>query len=178
MTSLFIWKVVLKLSVVLVCFGVALLITLRKRNKKAKGLQTICILAIAIFTCLSTISLITVAKNTTMNTMATGMYSNYHQLYVENENMWGIECKSALTKGAFKHVIDADSVPQNLTVDSSCESGSLILNVKQDGITKSYNVTNTEGEEEIELMWLKEGYKVQLSMEHTLVDNVLFTISW
>lgn len=187
MTSLYLWKVVLKLSILLVCFGIALLIVLLKHNKNAQNtkgtvkgrrLQTICILSIAVFACLSTISMVVVARNITIGNLATGMYNGYHQLYVENDNMWGIECESALTEGTFKHVIDAKSVPKSLVVDSSSESGTLILNVTQDGITKSYNVTNTDGEDELELTWLKEGYKVQLSIEHTLVNHVFFTISW
>lgn len=132
----------------------------------------------AIMLCVFGVSLFALTQNITIGNLATGVYSGYHQLYVQNENMWGVECDSALSDGSFRHLIEAGNIPNSIDVNSSSSSGTLILNVKQNGTTESYEISNTNGEQQLNLSWLEQGYDVQLSVEHTLVKDIYFVLSW
>lgn len=207
-TEYAVWGVLLKVSFILVCIGILLLIMWSRQskdtckscgqqvssnenhcvkcgmnftghntraNKKAKA---ICAIFTAILLCIFTVSIIFIAKHTTGGNMATGIYSGYHPIYVQNEEMWGAMCDKALTEGSFNHVVPAADIPSAIMVNASCKSGTLILNVKQDGIVESYNITNTNGQQKIDLSWLTSGADMQLGVEHTIASDVTFLISW
>lgn len=139
--------------------------------------KKICILGTATMVCLFTISVVAVTQKISIGNLATGVYSGYHQLYVQNDNIWGVECKSALTDGSFRHIIEPDNIPANISVNSSSDSGTLILNILQNGTTESYEISNTDGEQ-IDLAWLIPDYEVRLSVEHTLAKNIHFVLDW
>jgi len=144
----------------------------------SKKVKVIGSLATAIMLCVFGVSLFAVIQNITIGNLATGVYSGYHPLYVQNESMWGVECDSTLSEGSFRHLIEADNIPNSIDVNSSCSSGTLILNVEQNGTIKSYEISNTNGEQQLDLSWLGQGYEVQLSVEHTLAKDINFVISW
>lgn len=152
--------------------------TIGVKTGLSKKARTIGVLFTAIMLCLCAVGAIGLSQNITINNLATGVYSGYHQLYLQNDTMWGIECDSALSEGSFNHVIQGGDAPESITVRSSTGSGTLILNIKQNGTTESYDISNTDGEQQIDTAWLKPGQSIELSVEHTVADAVWFTLAW
>lgn len=141
--------------------------------------RTISVLAIAFLVGMTGLSVVAFARSYNFSDYATGMYSEFHQIYTQNDSMWGVECKSALTEGSFNKTIAVNgNAPANLTIESSCDSGSLILNIKQDDRIESIDISNINSEIPYSLTKFNDVSDIKLSVEHTTAKNIKFKISW
>lgn len=159
------------------CYKCGIYLTEDKAGTDKKG-KRVCAIFTASMFCLFAFSTIAVSKNTTVGNMATGIYSGYNQLYMQNDKMWNIECDKALTEGSFNHVVLANDIPSEMVVEASCDNGTMILNMTQGEKIESYNITNTNGGQVIDLSWLESDTQAKLSVEHTVASGIVFLISW
>lgn len=172
-----------RVLLILVCAGVVLFIVWRRKNsifyKTCKKTRAISVLAIIVLIGITGLSVAAFANDYGFSGYATGFYSEFHQTYSQNNSIWGIECEKALTKGSFNKTITGNgSLPSCLTIESSCDSGTLILNIKQGGKVKSVDISNTNGEIQYSLSDFNNKEDLMLSVEHTTADNIRIKISW
>lgn len=141
--------------------------------------RVISVLSIAVLIGVLGLSIVAYASSYDFSGYATGMYSELHQLYTQNDSIWGVECKSALTGGTFNKMISVDdSTPTVLAIESLCDSGTLILNIKQDDRVESIDISSTNGEIQYDLSSFNGNSDIKLSVEHTTAKNIVFKISW
>lgn len=158
--------------------------TLRSNSSKTINVvsnktRIIIVLFIAILIGTLGLSIVAFVTGHNFSGYATGMYSGLHQTYTQNDSIWGINCKRALTKGTFNKTIAVDgTAPTTLTIESSCDSGSLILNMKQDKKVESIDISNTNGAIPYSMISFDESSDIKLSVEHNAAKNVAFKISW
>lgn len=141
--------------------------------------RVIGVLSVAILVGVLGLSVASYAASHDFTGYATGMYSDLRQTYKQNDQIWGVECKSALTEGAFNRTIavNGDS-PESLRIESSCDSGTLILNIKQGDRVDSIDISNTSGVARYSLADYEDNSDIKLSVEHTTGKNIQFKISW
>lgn len=142
-------------------------------------IRVISVLAIAVLIGMTGLSIVAFASSYNFSGYATGMYSNFHQIYTENDHIWGIKCESALTRGSFNKTIAINgNAPVSLTIESSCDSGLLILNIKQGDQVESIDISNTNGVIQFNLTSYDDNSDIKMSVEHTTAKNIEFKISW
>lgn len=145
----------------------------------SKNTRTISVLALIILIGVTGLSVVAFASSNNFSGYGTGFYSDLHQTYTQNDSIWGIECERALTKGTFnKTIVGSGNLPLNLWIESSCESGTLILNMKQGDKVESVDISNTYGEIRYSLSDFDHNADIRLSVEHTTAENIRFKISW
>ena len=110
--------------------------------------------------------------------LSTGLYSGKKELYLQSNNIWGVEIDDALTAGTLNKIIDVeDEKPSQLLIESTCTSGTLILNVVQDDKVKSIDISNTNEQIKFDLSEYSDN-DIKLSIKHTGAKNIKFKIEW
>lgn len=145
----------------------------------SKNTKVVSILAICILSIVTIFSVFQLFNNYEFSSYGTGIYTGYEQTYTKDENIWGVECKKALSDGTFHQTINTDNKSvKTLYIESESTSGTLILNIKQGDKTKSIDISNINGVLEYDLSDFYDDSKLELNVEHSKVENVHFKIYW
>lgn len=113
-----------------------------------------------------------------LNNLATGVYSEKRELFIENNNIWAMKFKSALSEGTLKHEIKvANKKPNKLKIKTSSESGTAILKIEQGDLVETVDISNTNGEIDYDLMNFVDE-DIQLRIEHSKLKEYSFYIEW
>ena len=106
---------------------------------------------------------------------STGIYAEKYDNTISDADYWIVDCK-ALTEGVLKKSI-RNKKYEKLIVEGRTTDGEMILAIAAGTDKKEYDISNTNGELEIDIGELETDL-LKLSVSHPQSENIFVCIKW
>lgn len=128
------------------------------------------------FTLYRMIGMVDMVDSLKNSTVFTGLYMT--KSAEETINQWEVKASGIMMDGKAHYTFNfEESLPQSLLVTTNTEEGNLILHLKQEGLTKSYDITNKDKPIAVDLSDFQLG-QVNFSLEHKDSKDFTAHICW